>query len=86
VRNEKAATGQLIHIDIKTLARPSAWATASPTSTPDTTAARCVGYEHLHAAIDGASRLAYTEIPPSLGRQNAVGFLQRALPGTAASA
>jgi transposase InsO family protein len=30
-------------------------------------------------AIDDASRLAYTEILPSLGQQDATGFLQRAL-------
>ena len=38
VRYEKAAPGELIHIDIKTLAGSTAWAIASPASTPGITA------------------------------------------------
>ncbi|MFG1424488.1 integrase core domain-containing protein, partial [Roseixanthobacter liquoris] len=36
-------------------------------------------YEHLHVAVDDASRLAYVELLPSLGREDATGFLRRAL-------
>ena len=38
-----------------------------------------IGWEHLHVAIDDASRLAYTELLPSLGREDATGFLNRAV-------
>lgn len=41
--------------------------------------ARHIGHEHLHVAIDDASRLAYVELLPSLGREDATGFLNRAM-------
>ena len=41
--------------------------------------ARGIGCEHLHVAIDDASRLAYTEVLPSLGREDATAFLNRAI-------
>ena len=77
VRYEKAAPGELIHIDIKTLgriARPSHRVTGNRRDSVDG-----IGWEHLHVAIDDASRLAYTEILPSLGQEDATGFLKRAL-------
>ena len=40
---------------------------------------RGIGWDHLHVAIDDASRLAYTEVLPSLGREDATAFLCRAL-------
>jgi transposase InsO family protein len=41
--------------------------------------ARGIGYEHLHVAIDDASRLAFVEMLPSLGQDDATAFLERAL-------
>ena len=40
---------------------------------------RGIGWEHLHVAVDDASRLAYTEILPDERKASAFGFLARAL-------
>ena len=45
----------------------------------DRLAARGVGYDHLHVCVDDASRLADVELLPSLGQEDATGFLERAL-------
>lgn len=79
VRYEKAAPGELIHIDIKTLGKIDGVGHRITGQHERHHRARGVGYEHLHVAIDDASRLAYTEILPSLGQEDATGFLRRAL-------
>jgi transposase InsO family protein len=79
VRYEKATPGELIHIDIKTLGKIDGVGHRITGQHAGHHRARGVGYEHLHVAIDDASRLAYTEILPSLGQQDATGFLRRAL-------
>ena len=69
----------MIHIDIKSLGkidgighRITGWRSGQ-------TRNRGIGWDHLHVAIDDASRLAYTEILPSLGSEDACGFVERAL-------
>jgi len=79
VRYEKAAPGELIHIDIKSLGKIDGVGHRITGQHAGHHRARGVGYEHLHVAIDDASRLAYTEILPSLGKEDATGFLRRAL-------
>ena len=79
LRYEKAAPGELIHIDIKTLGKIDGVGHRITGQHAGHHRARGVGYEHLHVAIDDASRLAYTEILPSLGQEDAAGFLRRAL-------
>ena len=79
VRYEKAAPGELIHIDIKMLGKIDGVGHRITGQHAGHHRARGVGYEHLHVAIDDASRLAYTEILPSLGKEDATGFLGRAL-------
>jgi transposase InsO family protein len=79
VRYERAAPGELIHIDIKTLGKIDGIGHRITGYHAGHHRARGVGHEHLHVAIDDASRLAYTEILPSLGKEDATGFLQRAL-------
>jgi transposase InsO family protein len=77
VRYERARPGELIHLDIKSLgkiARPSHRVTGNRRDS-----ARGIGWEHLHVAIDDASRLAYTEVLSSLGQEDATAFLTRAL-------
>ena len=77
VRYERATPGELIHLDIKSLgkiARPSHRVTGNRRDS-----APGIGWEHLHVAIDDASRLAYTEVLPSLGQEDATAFLTRAL-------
>lgn len=79
VRYEKAAPGELIHIDIKTLGKIDGVGHRITGYHERHHRARGVGHEHLHVAIDDASRLAYTEILPSLGQEDATAFLRRAL-------
>lgn len=40
---------------------------------------RGIGWEHLHVAVDDASRLAYTELPADELKASAIAFLERAL-------
>jgi len=79
VRYERAAPGELIHLDIKTLGKINGVGHRITGQHERYHRARKIGYEHLHVAIDDASRLAYTEILPSLGQADATAFLQRAL-------
>ncbi len=77
VRYERDRPGELIHLDIKKLgriARPSHRVTGNRRDQ-----VRGTGWEHLHVAVDDASRLAYTEIMPDERKQSACAFLDRAL-------
>jgi transposase InsO family protein len=79
IRYERERPGELIHIDIKTLGRIDGIGHRITGQHALHHRARGIGYEHLHVAIDDASRLAYVELLPSLGREDATGFLNRAL-------
>ena len=79
VRYERAMPGELIHLDIKTLGKIDGIGHRITGFHAGYQRAVGIGYEHLHVAIDDASRLAYTEILPTLGQHDAIGFLQRAL-------
>lgn len=77
VRYERATPGELIHIDIKKLGRivrPSHRVTGDRRDAVDG-----AGWEYLHLAVDDHSRLAYTEMLNSEGKQDATAFLLRAL-------
>lgn len=79
IRYERERAGEMIHLDIKSLGR---FERIGHRITGDRTAqskSRGIGWDHLHVAIDDASRLAYTEVLPSLGREDATAFLTRAL-------
>jgi transposase InsO family protein len=78
IRYERQRPGEMLHLDIKSLGR---FERIGHRISGDRQAGRSrqVGWEHLHVAIDDASRLAYTEVLPSLGREDATGFLTRAL-------
>ena len=77
-RYECARPGELLHIDVKKLARfhrpghrllgrgPGRFETAA-------------GYEYLHVCVDDHSRLAYVELLPDERAESAVAFLRRAL-------
>ncbi len=76
-RYERATPGELIHLDIKSLGKIEG---LGHRVTGDRSSRnRGIGWDHLHVAIDDASRLAYTEILPSLGSEDACGFVERAL-------
>ena len=79
LRYERQRPGELIHIDIKTLGRIEGVGHRITGQHQGHHRARGIGYEHLHVAVDDASRLAYVELLPSLGREDATAFLRRAL-------
>ncbi|MBT1154771.1 hypothetical protein J1C56_04125 [Aminobacter anthyllidis] len=62
LRYERQRPGELIHVDIKALGRID----GVGHRITGQHRARGIGYEHLHVAIDDASRLAYVELLPSL--------------------
>jgi transposase InsO family protein len=77
IRYERERPGELLHLDTKKLgriARPSHRFTGNRRDS-----ARGIGWEHLHVAVDDASRLAYTEILPTERQKDCTAFLQRAL-------
>jgi transposase InsO family protein len=76
LRYEHASAGDLLHIDIKKLARivkPGHRITGDPR---DET--RGAGWEFLYVAIDDHSRLAYTALYPNEKAVSSIDFLQRA--------
>ena len=77
-RYERAAPGEMIHLDIKKLGRFRA---EGHRITGDRRAGRSrhAGWDFLHVCVDDASRLAYTEILPSERKEDAAAFLERAL-------
>lgn len=79
VRYERERPGELIHIDTKKLGRIDGIGHRITGHRSGMVRNRGIGWEHLHVAIDDASRIAYTELLPDERKQSAVAFLQRAL-------
>jgi len=77
VRYERERPGELVHIDTKKLGRIDG--VGHRIHDDRTRRARRIGWEHLHVAIDDASRLAYTELLPDEKKESACAFLTRAL-------
>jgi len=78
-RYERAAPGEILHIDIKKLGkfnRIGHRITGDRTGQSNT---RGVGWEYLHLAVDDHSRLAYSEILPDEKRASCLRFLFNAL-------
>jgi transposase InsO family protein len=76
-RYEHAAPGDLLHLDIKKLARivrPSHRVTGDRR---DET--RGIGWEYVHVAIDDHSRIAFSAIYPDETRQSVIAFFDAAL-------
>lgn len=76
VRYEWPHAGDLLHIDIKPLARIKGIGhriTGDPS-----TKQRGIGYEYAHVAIDDATRLAYVEVCQTQRGADCAGFLDRA--------
>ena len=75
VRYEHAAPGDMLHLDIKRLARseaPGKRITGDPRKS-----SRGAGYEQLHVCIDDNSRVSYQEILPDAKGATAAAFLER---------
>ena len=89
-RYERAAPGELVHVDIKKLGnipdgggwRAVGQAQGERNARATTRARRnckpVIGYSYLHTAIDDYSRLAYSEILPDERKDTAVAFWHRA--------
>jgi transposase-like protein len=76
-RYNRARAGELIHLDIKKLAR---FRRVGHRITGDRRArSEGAGWEFVHVAVDDASRLAFVEVLPDEQRQSVTGFLVRAL-------
>jgi transposase InsO family protein len=78
VRYERAAPGEMIHLDIKKLGRFNL-AGHRVTGDRQKGTSRHAGWDFLHVCVDDASRLAYTEILPSERKEDTTAFLERAL-------
>jgi transposase InsO family protein len=87
-RYERRHPGELVHVDIKKLARISARGAGHRVTgtrrsqyqlrTPGRKFSE-TGYEYLHVIIDDYSRLAYAELLDDLTAACAIGFLRRAV-------
>lgn len=76
-RYQRDRPGELLHLDIKKLAR---FEGVGHRITGDRRGrSEGMGYDYLHVAIDDATRLAYVEVLPNERRQSTTGFLVRAL-------
>jgi transposase InsO family protein len=78
IRYERAAPGELIHLDIKKLGK---FNVQGHRITGDRRKGRSkkAGWDFLHVCVDDASRLAYTEVLPSERKEDTTAFLERAL-------
>jgi transposase InsO family protein len=76
-RYERRRAGELLHLDVKPLARI---ATAGHRVTGDRSRpTRGLGFEYVHVCVDDATRLAYVEVLPDERATSAIGFLRRAV-------
>ncbi len=78
-RYERAAPGEIIHIDIKKLCKFSRIGHRVAGDRTGQSNTRGVGWEYVHLAIDDPSRLAYSEILPDEKRASCLRFLFNAL-------
>lgn len=79
VRYERERPGELIHIDTKKLGRIDGIGHRVTGRHVGMVRNRGIGWDHLHVAVDDASRLAYTELLPDERKESAIAFLRRAL-------
>jgi transposase InsO family protein len=83
IRYEKDRPGELIHVDVKKLGRipPGGGHRVLGRSTATRTAKgnRRPGYDHLHAAVDDHSRVAYVEPLGDERGETCAGFVERAV-------
>ncbi len=79
IRYQRETPGELIHIDTKKLGRIDGIGHRFTGHHSGMVRNRGIGWDHLHVAVDDASRLAYTELLPDERKDSAIGFLSRAL-------
>ncbi len=78
VRYERAAPGEMIHLDIKKLGKFNVQG-HRVTGDRRLGCSRNAGWDFMHVCVDDASRLAYTEVLSSEGQADTTAFLERAL-------
>lgn len=78
-RIETSRTGELVHIDVKKLARIPPGGGHKVHGRSAAVLHKRVGYTHIHTAIDAYSRLAYSEFAGQENTINCVAFLARAV-------
>lgn len=78
VRYERAAPGEMIHLDIKKLGKFNVQG-HRVTGDRRKGRSRKAGWDFLHVCVDDASRLAYTEVLSSEGQVDTTAFLERAI-------
>ena len=84
IRYERAAPGELLHVDAKKLGRIAVGVVGHRITGDRRTRARGLGWEHLHVAVDDASRVAFAELLPDETAASAVAFLEHAVAWLAA--
>jgi transposase InsO family protein len=77
-RYERSRPGELVHLDVKKLARIPQGGGHRVHGRPATRRKKHLGYAYLHTAIDDYSRLAYTEVLADETGATATAFWQRA--------
>ena len=85
-RYERAAPGELIHLDVKKLGRFHAVGHRATGTRAGTVRSRGAGWDFVHVAIDDYSRVAYVEVHDDEKGPTAEGFLRRAVAWYAARA
>ena len=81
-RYQRRWPGELVHIDIKKLARIDQVghaATGTRRGQKRRKGTRRIGYEYVHVCIDDATRLAYVEVLRDEQATTAIGFLRRCI-------
>jgi transposase InsO family protein len=77
-RYEHARPGDLVHVDVKKVGRIPDGGGWRAHGRSEQVRGRGIGYDHVHAAVDDHSRLAYAEILPDEKGTTTAGFLARA--------
>ena len=78
-RYERKRPGELIHVDVKKLARIERMGHRVTGDRLRYRRARGAGWEFVHVAVDDATRLAYAEVLGDERKATAIGFLRRAV-------
>jgi transposase InsO family protein len=79
IRYQRESPGELIHLDTKKLGRIDGIGHRITGHRSGMVRNRGIGWDHLHVAVDDASRLAYTELLADDRKESAMAFLRRAL-------
>lgn len=77
-RYERAAPGDLIHVDVKKIGRIPDGGGWRAHGRSEGVRGRGIGYDYVHAAVDDHTRLAYAEILPDETGATCAAFLTRA--------